>query len=86
MPIVIPNDSRLKARQHFTLRSLIRAILDVMQPQITGTIGDPACGNGCFLLVAHKTLTKTNPMLVLQNRPVSGPGTGVGNAFDRWLP
>jgi type I restriction enzyme M protein len=47
------------AGQYFTPRPLIRAIVDVMQPQPsegasrTGIICDPACGTGGFLLAAH---------------------------------
>src|SRR5229473_1520560 len=48
------------AGQYFTPRPLIRAIVDVMQPQPsegasrTGIICDPACGTGGFLLIAHE--------------------------------
>ena len=38
------------AGQYFTPRPLIRAIVDVMQPQPGETICDPACGTGGFLL------------------------------------
>jgi type I restriction enzyme M protein len=46
------------AGQYFTPRPLIRAIVDVMQPQPSEdgqpfTICDPACGTGGFLLIAH---------------------------------
>ena len=41
------------AGQYFTPRPLIRAIVDVMQPQPGQVIGDPACGTGGFLLAAH---------------------------------
>ncbi len=41
------------AGQYFTPRPLIRAIVEVMQPQPGQLIGDPACGTGGFLLAAH---------------------------------
>ena len=41
------------AGQYFTPRPLIRALVDVMQPQPAETICDPACGTGGFLLAAH---------------------------------
>lgn len=57
------SDAGTKAGQYFTPRALIRAIVDVMQPQITDTIVDPACGTGGFLLIAHEVLTSDNPVL-----------------------
>ena len=46
------------AGQYFTPRPLIRAIVDVMQPQPGQVIGDPACGTGGFLLAAHDYIAK----------------------------
>ncbi len=40
------------AGQYFTPRELIKAIVDVMQPQPDDTVCDPACGTGGFLLSA----------------------------------
>jgi len=59
------------AGQYFTPRPLIRAIVDVMQPQPsegasrTGasfTICDPACGTGGFLLAAHDFIRSNNKL------------------------
>src|SRR6266536_3904420 len=56
------------AGQYFTPRPLIRAIVDVMQPQPgdsasrTGIICDPACGTGGFLLIAHDFVRNHNKL------------------------
>ena len=49
------------AGQYFTPRPLIRAIVDVMQPASGQTIGDPACGTGGFLLIAHDYVANNYP-------------------------
>jgi type I restriction enzyme M protein len=46
------------AGQYFTPRELIKAIVDVMQPQPGDTICDPACSTGGFLLTAHDYVSK----------------------------
>ncbi len=46
-------DKKSGAGQYFTPRSLIKAMVDVMCPQIGETICDPACGTGGFLLAAY---------------------------------
>src|SRR5437867_8136637 len=50
------------AGQYFTPRPLIRALVDVMQPQPGGTICDPACGTGGFLLIAHDFVRSHNKL------------------------
>lgn len=45
-------DKKSGAGQYFTPRALINAMIDVVQPQITETVCDPACGTGGFLLAA----------------------------------
>lgn len=41
------------AGQYFTPRSLIGAIVDVINPRIDETVGDPCCGTGGFLISAY---------------------------------
>lgn len=50
------NDVRSGAGQYFTPRPLIDAIVDAIQPELTDTITDPACGTGGFLIGAHAYL------------------------------
>lgn len=47
-------DTKSGAGQYFTPRPLIRAIVDVMNPQAGMTICDPACGTGGFFLAAYE--------------------------------
>src|SRR5689334_14088653 len=46
-------DVRGGAGQYFTPRPVIRAIVEVMRPEPTMRIDDPACGSGGFLIAAH---------------------------------
>ncbi len=46
-------DKKSGAGQYFTPRSLIKAMVDCIQPQIEETVCDPACGTGGFLLAAY---------------------------------
>jgi type I restriction enzyme M protein len=41
------------AGQYFTPRELIKGIIDCVQPTADGTVCDPACGTGGFLLASH---------------------------------
>lgn len=45
------------AGQYFTPRPLIKAIVEVTQPEPGQTICDPACGTGGFLLASHDYLS-----------------------------
>lgn len=45
------------AGQYFTPRPLIKAMVEVVQPQPGQTICDPACGTGGFFLAAHEFLS-----------------------------
>ena len=55
-------DTKSGAGQYFTPRPLIKAIVDVMQPEPERTICDSACGTGGFLLAAHDYIAKNNPL------------------------
>ena len=61
-------DVRGGAGQYFTPRPVIRAILQVMRPEPTMRIADPACGTGGFLLAAHEYLVRANPELDRKTR------------------
>jgi len=50
------DDVRGGAGQYFTPRPVIRAIVEVMQPEPVMKISDPACGTGGFLLAAFEYL------------------------------
>ncbi|TML23653.1 MAG: SAM-dependent DNA methyltransferase, partial [Actinobacteria bacterium] len=50
-------DVKTGAGQYFTPRPLIRAIVEVMQPEPGMTICDPACGTGGFLLAAYESIS-----------------------------
>jgi len=47
-------DKKSGAGQYFTPRSLIKAIVDCVDPKITETVADPACGTAGFLLTAYE--------------------------------
>lgn len=51
-------DTKSGAGQYFTPRSLIKAMVEVIQPKPGETIYDPACGTGGFLLAAYDYLSK----------------------------
>lgn len=50
------DDVRGGAGQYFTPRPVIRAIVEVMRPELRMRISDPACGTGGFLLAAFEYL------------------------------
>ncbi len=50
------DDVRGGAGQYFTPRPVIRAIVEVMRPEPTMRISDPACGTGGFLMAAFEYL------------------------------
>jgi len=56
-------DVKAGAGQYFTPRSLIKAIVEVMQPQPSMVICDPACGTGGFLLAAHQYVIENSRLL-----------------------
>lgn len=47
-------DRKSGAGQYFTPRALIQAMVEVIDPKITETVADPACGTGGFLLAAFE--------------------------------
>lgn len=49
-----------KAAQFRTPRHLIRVITQMVNPQIGGTICDPACGSGGFLIAAYEHILLAN--------------------------
>ena len=51
-------DKKSGAGQYFTPRALIQAIVDVIDPKITETVGDPCCGTAGFLLAAYEHMRK----------------------------
>ena len=51
-------DKKSGAGQYFTPRALIKALVDVIDPQIMETVADPACGTGGFLLAAYEHMKK----------------------------
>jgi len=51
-------DIKSGAGQYFTPRPLIKAIVQVMRPELGMTVYDPACGTGGFLLAAHDYISK----------------------------
>ena len=50
-------DTKSKARQYFTPRSLIKEMVHCLQPESMKTIGDPCCGTGGFFLASYDFLT-----------------------------
>lgn len=53
-------DTKSGAGQYFTPRTLIRAMVECVQPQPKKTIADPACGTGGFFLAAYDFIAKGN--------------------------
>lgn len=75
-------DKKSGAGQYFTPRALIQAIVDVVDPKITETVADPACGTGGFLLaafdhmktqsrdIAKQTFLRNNAFFGADNTPL----------------
>ncbi|MBD3342297.1 MAG: N-6 DNA methylase [Candidatus Lokiarchaeota archaeon] len=51
-------DTKTGAGQYFTPRPLIKAMVEVMQPEPDNTMADPACGTGGFFLAYHDFITE----------------------------
>ena len=60
-------DKKSGAGQYFTPRALIKAMVDVIDPKITETVADPACGTGGFLLAAFDHMKPQSKDLSKQN-------------------
>lgn len=69
-------DKKSGAGQYFTPRPLIDAMVDVIDPQITETVTDPACGTGGFLLAAFAHMKDQSldekKQLFLRNKALHG--------------
>ncbi|MDR1847995.1 MAG: type I restriction-modification system subunit M [Bacteroidales bacterium] len=69
-------DKKSGAGQYFTPRALINAMVDVVQPKITETVCDPACGTGGFLLAAFDYMKQQSAdrdkLRFLKNEALSG--------------
>ncbi|MDR2563169.1 MAG: type I restriction-modification system subunit M [Prevotellaceae bacterium] len=69
-------DKKSGAGQYFTPRALISAMVDVVQPKITETVCDPACGTGGFLLAAFDYMKRQSvdrdKLRFLKNEALSG--------------
>jgi type I restriction enzyme M protein len=61
-------DIKSGAGQYFTPRALIKAIIDVMNPEPGMMIIDPACGTGGFITATHDYLSKHYQLDVEQKR------------------
>ncbi len=55
-------DTKSGAGQYFTLRALIRAMVQCVRPEPGKTIADPACGTSEFCLAAYDFLVAEHPM------------------------
>ncbi len=61
-------DIKSGAGQYFTPRPLIKAMVDVIKPQPSTTICDPACGTGGFILASHDYISKHFSLDIEQKR------------------
>jgi len=69
-------ETKSGAGQYFTPRSLIDAIVEVVDPRVEQTVHDPACGTGGFLLSAYEHMKvqtqDTHLQRQLRRRGISG--------------
>jgi type I restriction enzyme M protein len=76
-----------KAAQFRTPRHLIRVITQMIDPQIGGTVCDPACGSGGFLIAAYEHILLANTGSEFIHEKVSPDGTtrkiGIGDKLSR---
>jgi len=76
-----------KAAQFRTPRHLIRVITQMVNPRIGGSICDPACGSGGFLIAAyeHILLANTSPEFIHERAALDGAmrKIGIGDKLTR---
>lgn len=60
-------DKKSGAGQYFTPRPLIKTIVDCVNPKITETVADPACGTAGFLLNAYEHMKNQSKEISKQN-------------------
>ena len=60
-------DKKSGAGQYFTPRALIKAMVEVIDPKITETVADPACGTGGFLLAAFEHMKPQSKEIAKQS-------------------
>ena len=60
-------DKKSGAGQYFTPRPLIKTIVDCVNPKITETVADPACGTAGFLLSAYEHMKNQSKEISKQN-------------------
>lgn len=69
-------DKKSGAGQYFTPRALIKAIVEVVDPKIGETVGDPCCGTAGFLLAAYEHMRvqskDSQKQRFLRNNALSG--------------
>ena len=75
-------DTKSGAGQYFTPRPLIKAIVEVMRPQPSMTIYDPACGTGGFLLAAYEFISHNYKLDVEQKRTLNVKTVGGKDIVD----
>lgn len=61
-------DVKSGAGQYFTPRSLIKVMVECVQPQPMLTIADPACGTGGFFLAAYDYMVHNHKLDKYQNK------------------
>jgi type I restriction enzyme M protein len=62
------SDTKTGAGQYFTPRALEDAMVDCIQPTVSDTVVDPACGTGGFLLMAHEYVAKNASQMTPDQR------------------
>jgi type I restriction enzyme M protein len=55
-------DIKSGAGQHFTLRPLIKTMVETLLPELGKTICDPACGTSGFILSTYEVISKNYPL------------------------